>query len=151
MKRSPLFLAAVGVLVCAAMALAACDDEPTQAEANEDFCDAMADYIAALRDVRDLDDDVSVEEFEETRSRAEDAYEAMIQASAGVVEVRLDELEESREDLQAAYDDVSQDASVGEALEEVDDEIANVAREASQVLNDVSCSLEPDRESQSDE
>lgn len=151
MRRSPLILTWLTVAVLAMFVLAACDDEPTQAEANEAFCDAVGNYMAALRDVQDLNRNSSLEEVEEAAQVASDAYESMVEAAAGVVGVRLDDLEEAREELQNAVDDVSEDTDVGDALDEVDDEITNVVREASQVLNDVACSLDEVGDPASDE
>jgi len=143
MKRSPLILAGIAVLAMAMFALAACDDEDTQAEANEAFCDAAANYIAALRDVQDLDTDSTTEEVEEAADVARDAYDEMIEASAQVVEVRLDAVQDARDDLQTAIDNVGEETSIGDALDEVDDEITNVVSEVAQVLNGVACSVEP--------
>jgi hypothetical protein len=145
-----MMLFAVGVAV-AAFGLAACDDEPTQAEANEAFCDAAANYVAALRDLRDLDQDSTVDELEDTRDQVASLYDEMVEAAAGVAEVQLDEVDEARNDLRDAVDSISGEATLGEALDEVDDEITNVVSELSQVLNDVDCGTEPGDDIQSDE
>ena len=47
MKRATLLL--VSLLAASMFAFIACDDEPTQQEANEQFCDDMAEFVASLR------------------------------------------------------------------------------------------------------
>jgi hypothetical protein len=151
MKRTPYILIAIGVAALSMFAFAACDEEPTQAEANERFCDSVGDLVGALRNVRDIDRNSSQEEFQEARDDLAESYDAMISAAAEVREVRLDELNQARDDLQQAIDEVPDDLTVGETLDAVDDEVDNVVRELSQVFNDVSCGLEPGGDSQSDE
>jgi len=151
MRRIPFILIGIVAIAIAMFAFTACDDEPTQAEANERFCDSVGDLSAALRNLRDLDSDTTVEEYQDERDQVTESYEAMIEAAASVVGLRLEDLEESRDDLQDALDDVPEDATLGEALEAVDDEVDNVARELSQVLNDVDCSGLPGEDTQSDE
>jgi sirohydrochlorin ferrochelatase len=151
MKRSPLIITALGVVMLAAFVFAACEDEPTQAEANERFCDSVGDLVAAFRNLEDLDRNSTIEEVQDERDQVVESWDAMIDAAAGVASVRLDELNDAWDDLQAAIDDVSDEATLGEALDSVDDEIANVTSELSQVLNDVDCGGESGGDSQSDE
>jgi hypothetical protein len=151
MKRYLLIAAILALAVLPTFASTGCEDEPTEAEANEQFCDSAGDLIAALRNLRDLDRNSTVEEFQDARDQVATSYDAMIQAAADVAEVRLDELAEARDDLQAAIDDVPEDAMLGEALGAVDDEVDNVTSELSQVLNDVNCGGESGGDSQSDE
>jgi hypothetical protein len=136
-KRVMLIL--MGVLTASAMFFVACDDEPTQAEANEQFCDDTAEFIASLRVIRDLDANSTFEEVEEARDRARDAYARMIESSEGVVDARLDDLEAANQELQQAVNDIDEDTTLGDALDSVDEELEEVASQASQILNDVDC------------
>jgi hypothetical protein len=151
MKRSSLVIIGLGLAIFGALVLAACEDEPTEAEANERFCDSVGDLVAAFRNLEDLDRDSTIDEFQDERDAVAASWDAMIDSAAGVADVRLDELNDARDDLQAAIDDVSDEATLGEALDSVDDEIANVTSELSQVLNDVNCGIESGGDSQSDE
>lgn len=136
-KRASLLM--MGLLMASAFAFVACDDEPTQEAANEQFCDDASDLIASLRAIRDLDLNSTVEEIDAARESARDAYADMIASAEGVVDVRLDDLEAAYDQLQEAVDNLDEGATLEDALSEVDDEIENVALEASQVLNDVDC------------
>ena len=137
-KRALLILA--GLLTASTLAFVACDDEPTQQEANEDFCDATAELVASLRNIQDLDSDSTLDEIDDARARARDAREDMIASAAGVVEAQLDDFDEAWDALQQAVDDLDEGATLSEALDDVQDEIDDVASEAAQLLNDVDCS-----------
>ena len=109
------------------------------AEANEAFCDNTAEFIASLRVIEDLDSDSTIDEVEEARSAPRTAYANMLESAGGVVSAQLNELQEAYDALLAAVDDIDDERTIGEALESVDDELANVAAEASKILNDVDC------------
>ena len=133
-------LVMTGLLMVSMFAFVACDDEPTQAEANEEFCDDVAELIASLRVIRDLDANSTFEEVEEARDRARDAYARMVESSEDVVEARLDDLDAANEELQRAVNDIDEDSTIGDALDSVDEELEEVAKQAAQILNDVDCS-----------
>lgn len=139
MKRATLMLA--GLMVASMFAFIACDDEPTQDEANQEFCDDTAEFIASLRVIRDLDADSTIEEVEDARERARDAYANMIESSAGVVDERLDDMEAAWAELERAVNDIDDDSSLEDALGSVDDELEEAALQASQILNDVTCDV----------
>jgi hypothetical protein len=151
MKHRLLTILGIGTVLLAGLLLVGCEEEPTQAEANEAFCDSVGDFAGALRNMRDLDKNSTNEEFEQARDDLSESYDAMIASAAGVVEVRLDELNEARDDLQNAVDDLSGDLTLEESLDAVDDEVEAVALEVAQIYNDVDCGREPGDDIISDE
>src|SRR5262245_20050840 len=148
-KRATLILA--GLLTASTIAFVACDDEPTQQEANEDFCDATAEMVASLRNIQDLDSDSTLDEIEDARARARDAHENMVATASGVVDARLDDFNEAWDALEQAVDDLDEGATLSEALDDLQDEIDDVSTEAAELLNDVDCSGVGDSESNSEE
>lgn len=149
MKRATLVL--FGLLTASMFAFIACDDEPTQEKANEQFCDDMGEFVASLRVIEDLNRDSTIEEVEEARERARTAYANILESAVGVVEVQIDDLQDAYDDLLAAVDAIDDDATIGEALDSVDDEVANVATEAGIVFNDVDCENASSDQKQSNE
>jgi hypothetical protein len=137
--RNKWLSAAVAATAGLALLLAACDDEPTEEEANEAFCNDVGDFLAALGELRDVDEDTSVEEFEETRELVRTTYEDMIQSAQGVRNARIDELNEANENLRAAVDDIDDDASLQEGLDSIEEEADAVSEEVAQMFNDVQC------------
>ena len=87
-------------MVALLLLLAACDDDPTQDEANQQFCDDVGVFAAALGDLRDIDKDTPVSEFEDARENVRIAYDNMIASAEQVRDVRLDDLQEANENLQ---------------------------------------------------
>jgi hypothetical protein len=128
-------LIAVGIGAIVVLGLFAFeDDEPTQEEANEQFCDDVGEFTAAVAELRDVDRDTPIEEFEETRDIVRERYDAMIESARGLTDVRLDDLEEANNALRAAVDDIDDDASLQEALDSIEDEADEVATQIGQLL-----------------
>jgi hypothetical protein len=127
------------------------DDEPTQVEAQEQFCDDVGAYLAALGALRDVDRNTPIEEFEGAREDVRVTYDNMIASGQQVREVRLDELEEANDNLREAVDDIDDDATFQEALDSIKDEAEEVSVQLSQVLNDVDCGSGQGAQENSDE
>jgi hypothetical protein len=148
-KHASLIL--VGLLAVSMFALVACDDEPTQEEANKEFCDDMGEFVASLRVIEDLNSDSTIEEVEGARERTRTAYSNLLESAVGVVEVQIDDLQDAYDELLAAVDAIDDEATIAEALDSVDDEISNVATEAGIVFNDVDCENASSDQKQSNE
>ena len=148
--RNRMTLAMAGAAV-ALLLLAACDDEPTQQEAEEQFCDDVAVLSAALGELRDVDNETSVDEFEAARESVRNAYNNVIASAEQLRDVRLDDLKEANDNLSEAVDDIDDDASLDEALASIDEEVEEVSVQLSQVLNDVNCGSGQGGQERSDE
>lgn len=148
-KRASFLL--IGLLAASMFAFVACDDEDTQQEANEQFCDDTAELIASLRVIRELDSDSTIEEIEEARDRARTAYENVLESSVDVVESDLQALQDAFDELQAAIDDIDEGTSIGDALDQVDNEVEAFTQEAAKILNDVDCGSVGGSESNTEE
>jgi hypothetical protein len=143
---------AAGLLMTAVIValLGAWDDEPTQVEAEEQFCDDVGVFLVALGDLRDVDSDTSIEEFQESRENARIAYDNMIASAQEVAEARVDDLQEANDDLKAAVG-VDDDATLQEARDSIQDEADEVSKQISQLLNDVNCGSGQGAQENSDE
>lgn len=127
------------------------DDDPTQADANEQFCDDVGVFSAALGDLQDLDGDTPIDEFQENREQVRIAYDNMIQSAFQVKDARVDDLEEANNQLQAAIDDIDDDATLQEAKDAIEDEANEVSKQLGQMLNNVECGSDQGTQEQSDE
>ena len=58
---------AAAILVVGVVVALVEDDEPTEVEAQEKFCDNVGAYLAALGALRDVDANTPIEEFEDVR------------------------------------------------------------------------------------
>lgn len=137
---------AVGVIVALVE-----DDEPTQAQAEEQFCDDVGAYLASLAALRDVDRDTPIEEFEDARENVRITYNNMIASAQQLRDVRLDDLEQANANLEGAVDDIDDDATLQEALDSIKDEAEEVSIQLSQVLNDVDCGSGQGQEEKSSE
>jgi hypothetical protein len=137
--------------VAALLVLAACDDEPTQAEAEEQFCEDTGAYLAALGALRDVDSDTTVDEFDQLRENVRTTHDNLVASAAELRDVRLDDLQEAQDNLRSAIDDIDDDASLQEARDSIEEEVDEVAQQTSQVLNDVNCGSGQGGQERSDE
>ena len=68
-------IAVAAVLVVGVVVAIVEDDEPTQVQAEEQFCDDVGAYLAALGALRDVDVNTPIEEFEDARDDVLTTYE----------------------------------------------------------------------------
>ena len=128
-------LIAVGIGAIVVLGLFAFeDDEPTQEEANQQFCDDVGEFTAAVAKLRDVDRDTPIEEFEEIRDIVRARFDAVVESAGNLTDVRLDDFEEAVNNLRAAIDDIDDDASLQEALDSIEDEADEVATQIGQLL-----------------
>jgi hypothetical protein len=102
----------LAVLCCAALAagslLAACsDDEPTVAEAKEDFCQAVADVAQQEEALGSLNAQSSVDDAKSAVSDLEDAVKSAKDAAEEVGQAEADALQSAYDDLKSSIDDIS--------------------------------------------
>jgi hypothetical protein len=144
-------IAAVAVLVVGVVVALVEDDEPTQAQAEEQFCDDVGAFLAALGALRDSDVNTPIDEFEQTREDVETTYNNMINSAQQVREVRVDELQQANANLRAAVEDINDEQSLSEALDSVKDEADAVAEQISSLFNDINCGSSQGAQENSDE
>ena len=152
MIRNRIMFIAIGAAAAASLLLlGACDDEPTEETAQEEFCDDVGAFLASLGELRDVDSDTSVEDFEAAREGVVVSYENMVASAQQLRDVRLDDLEQANANLRAAIDDIDDDASLQEARDSIQEESEQVSKELSQLLNDVDCGSGQGGQENSDE
>jgi hypothetical protein len=149
--NSKRFLALGGAAVAALLLLVACDDEPTQAEAEQQFCDDVGAYLAALGELRDVDENTTIDEFDQIRENVLTAHDNMLASAQQLRYTRVDDLEEAESNLRSAIEDIDDDATLQEARSSIEDEVDEVAQQTSQVLNDVDCGSGQGAQERSDE
>jgi hypothetical protein len=144
-------IAVVAILTFGIVVALVEDDEPTQAQAEEQFCDDVGAYLASLGALRDVDVNTPIEEFEDAREDVRTTYENMINSAQQLREARIDELEQANANLEAAIGDIDDEATLQQALDSIKDEADQVAEEISQLLNDVNCGSSQGAQENSDE
>lgn len=153
-RNQPLLIGALvvaGVVAVLAIGAVLSEDEPTQADADQQFCDDLGVFEAALGDLRDVDKGTPISEFEDTRENVRIAYDNMIASAEQVRDVRLDDFQEANDNLKAAVDDIDDDATLQEARGSIKDEADEVSKQISQMLNDVNCGSGQGGQERSDE
>jgi hypothetical protein len=127
------------------------DDEPSQVEAEEQLCDDIGTFVAALGAIQDTDSDTSIEEFEELRDNVRTAYDNMLASAQAVRYSRINELEDAFADLRSAIEDIDTDQSLQEARDSIEEEVEQASIEIAQIMNDVDCGSGQGGQERSDE
>jgi hypothetical protein len=110
----------------------------TLEEAQVDFCQALATYGEAARELQNVNDSTTVEEVEAARDAAVGAREDVSSAAGDLREARLRAAEDAWEKTQEAIDDISGDATLGEAAASVRGQAVILATEIERISN-ISC------------
>ena len=107
-------------------------------EAQVDFCQALAAYGAATRELQNVDAGTTVEELQSARDDVADAREDVMDAAGDLREARIRTTEDAWENTQGAIDDISGDATLGEAAATVRGQSVILATEIERISN-ISC------------
>lgn len=112
----------ISMLVVVAMlsvSLAACGDE----EAEASLCDSLAEFQTSLSNLRDLNEDSTKEELEAARDDVGEALDQVISDASDLAGVRIDSLQTAFGDLRTAIDDLPDDTSISDAVEELEPQL----------------------------
>ena len=126
-----------GVVVAAilSVSLAACGDDAAEAS----LCDSLSDFRAAVSDLRDLNEDSSKEELEAARDDVGDALEQVIADASDLAGVRFDGLQSAFGDLGTAIDELPDDTSVRDAIDELEPQLDAIGTAFQAIFAGLNC------------
>jgi hypothetical protein len=107
-------------------------------EAQVDFCQALAAYGEAVRELQNVDASTTVEELQSASDDVADAREDVKDAAGDLREARLRAAEDAWENTQEAIDDISDDATLAAAAATVRGQAIVLATEIDKITS-VSC------------
>lgn len=107
-------------------------------EAQVDFCQALVAYGEAVRELQDVNASTTVEELQSARDDVAEAREDVKGAAGDLREARIRAAEDAWENTQEAIDDISGDATLGEAAATVRGQAIILATEIERISN-ISC------------
>ena len=107
-------------------------------EAQVDFCQALVAYGEAARELQNVNASTTVEEVEVVRDDVVGAREDVSNAAGDLREARLRAAEDAWESTQEAIDDISGDATLGEAAATIRMQAAILVNEIERIGN-ISC------------
>ena len=107
-------------------------------EAQVDFCQALVAYGEAARELQNVNASTTVEEVEAARDDVVGAREDVSNAAGDLREARLRSAEDAWENTQEAINDISGDATLGEAAATVRGQALILATEIDKISN-LSC------------
>ena len=107
-------------------------------EAQVDFCQALAAYGDAVRDLQNVNAGTTVEELQSARDEVANAREDVMGAAGDLREARLRAAEDAWDNTQEAISDISGDATLGEAAATVRGQAFILVTEIERISN-ISC------------
>ena len=107
-------------------------------EAQVDFCQALVAYGDAARELQNVNASTTVEALQSARDDVADARQDVKDAAGDLREARLRAAEDAWENTQEAIDDISGDATLGEAAATVRGQAIILATEIDRISS-VSC------------
>ena len=107
-------------------------------EAQVDFCQALVAYGDAVRELQNVNASTTVEELQTARDNVSEARDAVGDSAVDLREARIRSAENAWENTQDAINDISGDATLGEAAATVRGQALILATEIDKITS-VSC------------
>ncbi len=107
-------------------------------EAQVDFCQALVAYGDAVQALQNVNHSTTVEELQAVRDNVSEARDAVGDAAVDLRETRIRSAENAWENTQETINDISGDATLGEAAATVRGQALILATEIDKITN-VSC------------
>ena len=132
-------LSILGIALAAVLLLAACEGNPSESEAEEAFCEDLANLQTSLTAVNSMGASASVDDFNEVADQVKSDFDSLQSSTEDLANTRpeVEALESAINDLDSAVDDLSGDATLSEALTSLQGSIDGV-RDAYQSVVSVS-------------
>ena len=110
MKKVVMYTMLIAVLL---MLVPAC--QPSLDDAKAQFCQDLGGFSGALKSDQSLDENSTVDEVKAAQSEVEKTWSQLQKSAEKLGDIQTDEMEASLKDLQKSVQDVSGEATVGEA------------------------------------
>jgi hypothetical protein len=132
MKRFALLFAVV------ALVATACSDSVE--DATDAYCDDLSALSTALGEVSTLNASSTVDDVQNVADNISDAYDDVVSSAANVDDAVTSEIDSARSDFQSSVSSISSDASVSEALTDLQTAGQTYAAAVQSTLSKVDCS-----------
>jgi hypothetical protein len=135
-RRAMLRAGSLVALVAIASALfAACGDDSAEAS----LCTSLDDFQSAVGDLRDLNADSSREDFEAARDEVLDAWDSVVEDAGDVAGIRVDALQSAVGDLRSSFDDLPEDSTIREKIDELEPELDAIGTAFAALFSGLDC------------
>ena len=127
----------ISILLLSILVVTGCISQSLE-EAQVDFCQALVAYGEAARELQNVNASTTVEEVEAARDDVVGAREDVSNAAGDLREARLRSAEDAWENTQEAINDISGEATLGEAAATIRGQAVILATEIDKITS-VSC------------
>jgi hypothetical protein len=127
----------ISILLLSMFVVTGCTSKSLE-EAQVDFCQALVAYGEAVGELQNVNASTTVEELQSARDDVTDARDAFGDVAVDLREARIRSAENAWENTQEAINDISGDATLGEAAATVRGQAAILVTEIERIGN-ISC------------
>jgi len=92
------------------------------------FCDAIADYAGAVLDLRSLDDQATIDQYQAAAQAVEDALAKVVAAGVDSGQAKLSDLEAATDALVSSVRNLPQDVPLADIQAQIQQQLGDVAK-----------------------
>lgn len=129
------------LMLIGAVAAAACgDDDPSREEAATNLCNDLDQFASSFTSMVSLDiQTATIDDIQDAKDAAREDLEEVADSASDVAGARDEELDEAYDDLSNAVNDIDDDQSVPDAIRSIAPEIQQVTTAWEDVFSSIPC------------
>ena len=133
MNKKNIFLLGVPFVMLASCA------EPSVSDAQATYCQELAHLKTAIVNFQGLSADSTVKDLKQAQEQVRSAFAAVKQAASTLEDAKVEQLEQSQQNLEKAVNDIPDDATLAEGLSSVSDKVGSVSEARQELFSSANC------------
>ena len=133
MNKKMIFLLGIPLLMLGSCA------EPSVSDAQATYCQELANLELAIVNFQGLSADSTVKDLKQAQKQVRSAFTAVKQAASTLEDAKVEQLEQSQQNLEKAVNDIPDDATLTEALASVSDKVGSVSEARQELFSSANC------------
>ena len=118
--------------------LASCA-QPSVSDVQATYCQGLANLELAVVNFQSLSAESTVKDLKQAQEQVRSAFAAVKQAASTLEDAKVEQLEQSQQNLEKAVNDIPDDATLAEALESVSDKAESVSVARQELFSSANC------------
>ena len=132
-NKKNIFLLGIPLLMLASCA------EPSVSDAQATYCQELTNLELAVVNFQSLSADSTVKDLKQAQEQVRSAFAAVKQAASTLEDAKVEQLEQSQQNLEKAVNDIPDDATLAEGLSSVSDKVGSVSEARQELFSSANC------------
>ena len=133
MNQKIIFLLGIPFLMLASCA------QTSVSDAQAAYCQELANLELAIVNFQGLSADSTVKDLKQAQEQVRSAFTAVKQAASNLEDAKVEQLEQSQQNLEKAVNDVPDDSTLATALKSVSDQVGSVSKARQELFSSANC------------